>query len=310
MELGALKIFKVLSEDRSAQALPPESENYEAAERLRNEIAVLSQDRAGLPTLLDSNLAGRWIVTEYFHQGTLEHHPTKYEGEAIGALKAFRSLVQTVASLHKDGYVHRDIEPGNIFVRNDDDLVLGDFGIVYVPTMTERVTQTGERVGLRDFMPSWGDLGERLERVHANFDVYMLGKLLWCMIAGRLKLPREYHKRTGFDLAELFPSSPEMHIINSILDRCVVEDPNRCLESAQQLLLIVDESLAILGRGGQLLSDGVSRHCRVCGKGRYKVQSRSRGVVGDPKVTLNMAGMPIPVSIYICDSCGHVQLFR
>jgi hypothetical protein len=44
-------------------------------------------------------------------------------------------------------------------------------------------------------MPQWGDLGERLEHVQPNFDVYMLGKLLWCMVSGRLKLPREYHKK-------------------------------------------------------------------------------------------------------------------
>lgn len=101
-----------------------------------------------------------------------------------------------------------------------------------------------------------------------------------------------------------------MHIINPILDRCVVEEPNNCLESAQQLLSILDEDLAILDRGGQLLSEGVPRPCQVCGKGHYKAVSLPRNVVGEPKVTLNMAGMPISISVSVCDSCGHVQLFR
>lgn len=37
---------------------------------------------------------------------------------------------------------------------------------------------TDERVGARDYMPQRGDLGGRLEDVHPNFDVYMLGELL------------------------------------------------------------------------------------------------------------------------------------
>jgi len=301
-ELAAMKVFKL----REAGAQGEE----QAAARLRSEIAILQQKRSGLPELLDSNEAEGWIVTEFFAEGTLEDHIARYRGKTASALRAFRSLVETLAPLHKEGIVHRDIKPANVFVRGVDQLVLGDFGIVYVPNQSERVTRTNERVGPRDSMPQWADLGERLENIRPNFDVYMLGELLWCMVAGRLKLPREYHRKQMFDLAEMFPKSPDMHIINSILDRCVVEDPNNCLESAEQLLSILDENLIILDRGGQLLSEGVPRPCRVCGKGHYKAVSLPRNVVGEPKVTLNMAGMPINISLFACDSCGHVQLFR
>jgi hypothetical protein len=130
------------------------------------------------------------------------------------------------------------------------------------------------------------------------------------MVAGRLKLPREYHKKQDFNLTAMFRDIPEMYIINSILDRSVVENPNDCLESAQQLLAIVDEFLTILERRGQPLSEGIPRPCRVCGRGYYKPELLPRNVVGEPKVTLNVAGKPIPVSLFVCDSCGHVELFR
>jgi len=83
------------------------------------------------------------------------------------------------------------------------------------------LTRTHERVGPRDYMPQWADLGERHEKVQANFDVYMLGKLLWCLLVGRLKLPREYHRRPGFDLTSIFPKDMHVHLINSILDKCL-----------------------------------------------------------------------------------------
>jgi serine/threonine protein kinase len=250
------------------------------------------------------------MVTEFFAEGTLEDHLGRYQGKAACALRAFRSLVETVALLHNEGIVHRDIKAANVFVRAEGQLVLGDFGIVYVPHQGDRVTRTNERVGPRDYMPQWGDLGDRLEEVRPNFDVYMLGKLLWCMVAGRLKLPREYHKRQEFDLTRMFPNNPDMHVINSILDRCVVEEPNKCLGSAQELLSILDEDLAVLDRGGQLLSEGVPRPCRVCGTGHYKAVSLPRGTMGESKVGLDMAGMPILASLFACDHCGHMQLFR
>jgi len=159
-ELGALKMFKI-------PETAPDAE--EALGRLRNEITVLGQKRAGLVKLLEANEKDRWIVTEYMPNGTLDKTPSAYMGNAPRALKAFRSLVEAVASLHKDDIVHRDIKPANVFPGEDDRLILGDLGIVYLPNRAERMTMTNERVGPRDYMPQWGDLGERLENVQSNF---------------------------------------------------------------------------------------------------------------------------------------------
>jgi hypothetical protein len=306
-ELGALKIFKIPVGGDLAPL--PGSKESEAINRLENEIAVLQQNRPGLPKLLYSDLAKRQIVTEYFPEKTLERQPLRYKGQAFRALKAFRSLVETAAALHEDGYVHRDIKPANVFIRHDDELVLGDFGIVYIPDQPDRLTMTQERVGPRDYMPPWADLGTRLAEVQPCFDVYMLGKLLWCMISGRQKLPREYHKRSGFDLAEIFPKDPAMHVINRILHHCVVEDTAQCLKGGGELLLMVDSLLGVMERGGQLLSDGVPRPCRVCGQGVYIPQpDQLIGVsLKDPQTRPLGA---LYAEFFICDSCGHAELFK
>lgn len=316
-ELGALKVFKIPPAAQTLSPLPG-SEQYEAIERLRNEVAALSRSTLGLPKLLDSNIEERWIVTEYFPERTLEHHPSRYKGRVPLALKAFRSLVQTVALLHKDSSVHRDIKPANVFVRSDDELVLGDFGIVYVPNAPDRITQTGEKVGPRDYMPQWANLGMRQERVEPCFDVYMLGKLLWSMIDGRAVLPREYHNRPEFDLTKTFPNDPLMCLVNRILDKCVVEDSHQCLSSAGDLLLIVDEMLTIIGRGGQILDPVVPKPCHVCGKGFYQPLLWS-GRSGPTKqeATNNIrfwkAGSGdglLDVRTFVCNDCGHVEFFR
>jgi serine/threonine protein kinase len=312
-ERGALKAYKIPTEEFPRVLSTEESE---AIERLKTEIAVLSQNRPGLPKLLDSNIAERWIVTEFFPEGTLEHSPCRYKGNAALALKAFRSLVQTVAGLHKDGHVHRDIKPANVFVRSSGELVLGDFGIVYVPNAAERVTRTGEKVGPRDYLPPWANLGVRLEKVEPSIDVYMLGKLLWSMVDGRRVLPREFHTdpEYDFDLTKTYPNDPDMYVVNQILNKCVVGKPSECLSSAQDLLNMVDAMLKMIGGGGQLLKEGVPRPCHVCGNGYYRPQVLRQGTnVGILRIWISGGALDIeslPVQIFVCDNCRHVELFR
>jgi serine/threonine protein kinase len=302
-ELGALKVFIPRAEGPDAE--------QQMMVRLQNEIAVLSQNRPGLIRMLDSNIDERWIVTEYYPNGTLEAHPLHYRGNAHSALLAFRSLVSTAANLHKDGIVHRDIKPANIFVDSDGQIVLGDFGIVFTPGNQDRATLTNERVGPRDFMPPWAEAG-RLEDVGFDFDVYMLGKLLWCMVTGKSRLVREYYDREENNLTSIFKHDANMHAINQILDHSVVEDPRKCCRSAADLLLIVNTHLAIIESGGQLLNDGVPRPCHVCGLGEYKPERLNTwnirlwpdGTSTQTNTTL------LAVRPFACSNCGHVQFFK
>jgi len=291
-ELGAMKVFKIRKGGAPAE------------QRLTTEITILQQNRPGLPKLLDSNQSEQWMVTEYFPGGTLEKHSLRYKGQVVLALTAFRSLVETVASLHKDKIVHRDIKPANVFVNADDILIPGDFGIAYLPDQAHRMTQQHERVGPWEYMPQWADVGERLEKVEPNFDVYMLGKLLWCMISGRSRLPREWHRRPEYDLGKVSPDNEHIPLINLILDKCLVDDPDRCLPSAQELLEVVNETLAILNRNMPLLiQEGkLNLQCRLCGRGSYQARTETLQV-------RNSSGHDTLLKIYICNVCTHFVFF-
>jgi serine/threonine protein kinase len=299
-ELGALKVFGIRDGGAPAE------------ERLRGEVAILRQDRPNLPKLLEANEAEQWMVTEYFAGGTLGKYPFRYMGDPIRALRAFRTLVETVAtSLHKDKIVHRDIKPDNIFIGDDGRLIPGDFGIAYMPNQAARVTVTNERVGPWEYMPQWGDMGDRLEKVEPNFDVYMLGKLLWCMVAGRLRLPREYHRRPEFDLTVAFANNKYMSLINSILDKCLVDRHELCLPSANELLALVDKTLAMIDQDVPLLN-GNGRPvlpCRVCGRGFYQDLAGSVFAYLQATDERNMGVSPIRARIFVCNVCTHYAFF-
>ncbi|HEV3220957.1 MAG TPA: protein kinase family protein [Candidatus Acidoferrales bacterium] len=308
-ELGAMKVFKL--RDTGVEG------EQQAMDRLRQEIEVLESGRVGLPKLLDFNLNEKWMVTEYFSAGTLESNFAKYRGNAALALKAFLSLVNTVAGLHADGIIHRDIKPANVFVREDDQLVLGDFGIVFLPNQANRLTRTGESVGPHDYMPPWAEVDGRLAEVHTNFDIYMLGKLLWCMVSGRLRLQRENFERHENDVRVLFRDDPSMSVINVILRRCVVEPEAECQTSASDLFTIVSAFVHMLERDGQDLHVGVPRPCRVCGQGHYQNEGYAstqppipkEGPVGLRLWVSGNESATLSVFPYVCDTCGHVELF-
>jgi serine/threonine protein kinase len=305
-ELGALKEF--LLRDNPEQSL----------QRLKQEIAILEQGRPGLPRLLGFNANERWMVTEFFTNGTLEDHIQEYRGKAGLALKAFRSVVATVAELHKENIVHRDIKPANIFVGEEHELILGDFGLVYVPNNGRtRITKlAGETVGAGDFIPpvTWRGTGTRPEVVTPNFDVYMLGKVLWCMVAGRPKLEREFWDYPEYDLTKLFPGDPDMHMINVILKNSVVIKQSDCLSSAINLLTIVDSNLETLKRGGQLLLAGIPRICRICGVGHYARQDFLKDTPNYNLRLWNSGGAndisTVGIEFWECGTCHHVELFR
>jgi hypothetical protein len=300
-ELGAMKIFKIRDDGGEEQAL----------DRLKQELQILKQNRPGLPKLLGSSEAERWIVTEYFPDGTLEDNIFRYEGKPGLALKAFLSLLNTVTQLHDERIVHRDIKPANVFVKPDDELVLGDFGIVFLADQPVRLTRTNESVGPHDYMPPWGDIGGRLQKVDSNFDVYMLGKLLWCMVSGRLRLQREWFREPQNDITMMFKDDPHAYMINTILDKCVVERQQDCV-GIHDLRAMVIAFVSLIEQGGQLLQSEIPRPCHVCGLGKYQPELfgqndaafRMRFWKGGSDISL------ATVRVFICSSCGHMALFR
>jgi serine/threonine protein kinase len=302
-ELGALKVFK----SRRDSQLGMDSQEVQ---RLKNEIDVLRQNYPGMLKLKAYSESEFWIVTELVREGSLEKQIGKYKGNAGLALKAFRSLVTTVKLLHDKGLVHRDIKPANVFIGKDDELILGDFGIVYVPDTVSRLTVTQEIVGPSDYMAPWLMTGEWVEDVKPCADVYMLGKLLWCLISGKLKLFREQFRRPSYSLAQMFPYNSQIARIDAILEKCLVEEEHLCLKSATELLKVVDQTIHEMG-DDRFLPDGNLRLlCIMCGKAKYRPVTVFQGYVKfNLYNAVSSSASSVNLRLFVCDVCGHHVLF-
>lgn len=280
-----------------------------AQERIRREIqAMKAISHPNLLKILDADPDGGWFISQFHPKGTLQDHSLRYTGNLPAALKALRPLVEGVAELHRHGYVHRDIKPPNVFISADDNLVLGDFGLVaFEDPEHTRISATWENVGSRDWMPAWAQT-LRAEEIRPNFDVFSLGKVLWAMVSDTPKLPFWYFHKPAYDLAQKFPEAPHIALVNPLLSKCVVENKEDCLQDAGVLLKEVDQLLAAMEYGEGRLSAQIKRRCRVCGMGVYEQIVRPGR--GDDMTNFGLNATSNAMSMFSCTHCGHVQMFR
>ena len=100
------------------------------------------------------------------------------------AVHITQQICRSLGEAHRQGIIHRDVKPDNIFLINvdgDPDYVkVLDFGIAKVAQ--RHLTLTGEIVGTPRFMPPEQACGEELDQ---RTDLYAAGMLLYCCLSGK-----------------------------------------------------------------------------------------------------------------------------
>jgi hypothetical protein len=99
------------------------------------------------------------------------------------AVRLAQQVASALEAAHRRGVIHRDIEPENILLQDDNALV-ADFGIALAVQHAggQRMTQTGLSLGTPQYMSPEQAMGER--EITARSDVYALGAVTYEMLAG------------------------------------------------------------------------------------------------------------------------------
>jgi DNA-binding NarL/FixJ family response regulator len=174
---GKIMVLKVLNQ-------VPDRGGEKAFDRFIQEYELIAKvDHPNVVKIFDLGVADdhAYIAMEYCSHGSLKRRiagglPTDQ------AFRVMRDIAGALAALHSVGIFHRDLKPTNVMFREDDSLVLIDFGLAKQAHFHAEITGTGAIFGTPYYMsPEQGAAGQADQRS----DIYSLGIILYEMLTSK-----------------------------------------------------------------------------------------------------------------------------
>jgi DNA-binding NarL/FixJ family response regulator len=179
--------------------------------------------------------AGReYLAMDYFPLGDLKArmHRGISEGEALRLMENIASALRVV---HHAGILHRDLKPPNVMLRENDDVVLIDFGLARNLEGGLQSTRTGVLRGSPYYMSPEQALGEQLD---ARTDVYSLGIIFYEMLTGK----KPFAGTSAIEVLQEHvnapvPQLPERYALyQPLLDRLLAKSREQRYASAEEVI--------------------------------------------------------------------------
>ncbi|MFF4160680.1 serine/threonine-protein kinase [Streptomyces sp. NPDC001678] len=121
-----------------------------------------------------------WIVMQLVSGGTLQQRLSSGPLEIPDVARIAAALLGALDAAHKQGIVHRDVKPANVMITDDDQILLGDFGIAAPETGTG-ITSTGVVIGSAPYLAPERAAGRPGK---ASSDLFSLGVTLYEAVEG------------------------------------------------------------------------------------------------------------------------------
>ena len=248
--MGAVYKARDLELDReiALKVIRPElTSNPEILQRFKQELILARQvtDRNIIRIFDLGEAQGIKFITMEYVEGQSLYDILRKQGKVPvdEAVEIMKQMLSGLRAAHREGIVHRDLKPGNIMRDAQGRIVVMDFGLAR-SIGGDGMTRTGAMLGTMEYMSP--EQAQALE-VDARSDLYTVGLICYELLTG--KMP--YHADSA--VASLLKRMQERAVpasdfdssipqpISELVSSCLERDPAQRWQSAQEILVRLDE---------------------------------------------------------------------
>ncbi|MBI4533395.1 MAG: PQQ-binding-like beta-propeller repeat protein [Candidatus Melainabacteria bacterium] len=266
---------ELLQRDVAIKMLLPElMSNQDTVETFHQEARLAAQlEHPNIVTIYDigqekyRDKVQHYMAMEYLPGGNLAGRIAQQELSIEHKLNWMKQLAGGLSFAHKRGVVHRDIKAENIFLTEEGDLKIGDFGLARLAAGRVR-TRTLAGMGTPAYMSPELCRGDPQDH---RSDIYSMGVLFFEVATGELP----YRAKGMIEMAMKhsgapIPSSRKLNalvpeILDKLIQKMMAKTPEERYQSMSEVVTVIDE-LIFEQRLERL---GLSRTARVNAKGLH-----------------------------------------
>jgi serine/threonine protein kinase len=176
-----------------------------------------------------------YIVMELLRGTTLKEFVRQERTPLERKLDLMIQLCAGLSAAHNASIYHRDIKPGNLFVRSDGTLKVLDFGVARLATSS--MTTAGLIVGTPDYMSPEQARGDQID---GRSDIFSVGGVFYFMLTGRKPfpasdLPSVFHQVETEDPLPL-ESKEAPPALAHVVMKALVKDKRMRYQTCQELM--------------------------------------------------------------------------
>jgi eukaryotic-like serine/threonine-protein kinase len=155
-------------------------------------------------------------------------------------LQICERVVDCLASCHAISVIHRDLKPANIFITNEGEIKVLDFGVAQMRDATSERTATGTALGTPAYMSPEQAMG-LVDQLDGRADIFSVGAMMHALITGhRINNGRTEQEALVMAATKPVPSvarlSPHLPIeLIKCIDRALAWDRRNRFQDAREM---------------------------------------------------------------------------